>query len=96
MPGGFYVPRVQRRPEEPVQQPEPYRLRSARQPASFSSPVDVSAEKPAFTSLLNDLELYEGDRARFESCLIPIGDQTLKVEWYHNGQLIPSGIVIYK
>ncbi|XP_055338080.1 LOW QUALITY PROTEIN: titin-like [Paramacrobiotus metropolitanus] len=94
IPGGFYVPRVPRREEQPPQQPETYRLRPSRQPPSYMGAASAhggpGGEKPSFTSLLNDLELYEGDRAHFETCLIPIGDQTLRVEWYHNGQLIPS------
>lgn len=85
MPGGFYVPRVSRRPESVEPGPEAVNLRPVVPSYVKDHSLDGyggGQEKPAFTSLLNDLELYQGDRAHFESCLIPIGDETLRVEWY--------------
>ena len=97
-PGGFFVPRVSRKPAEAESQPDLVYLRPVSRPTPppsyvSSAPVEVSNQKPAFTTLLNDLELYEGERARFESCLIPIGDGTLRVEWYKNGVRLPEGTV---
>ena len=30
--------------------------------------------------------LKDGDSAHFECTLVPVNDQNLKVEWFHNGQ----------
>jgi hypothetical protein len=35
--------------------------------------------------------LLEGDIAHFEATLTPIGDQTMTVEWFYNGQSLKLG-----
>ena len=49
-------------------------------------------ERPHFVSQMDSISgLNEGQSAHFECRLEPIGDPTLKIEWYHNGQpLQPS------
>jgi hypothetical protein len=49
-------------------------------------------ERPHFTTQMQSVSgLREGQSAHFECLLSPVGDSTMKVEWYHNGQpLRPS------
>lgn len=35
--------------------------------------------------------MQEGDLAHFEANLIPIGDETMKVEWFKNGKPLEAG-----
>lgn len=43
-------------------------------------------QKPKFTTQLQSLiGLKEGQSAHFECHLIPVGDPTMRVEWFHNG-----------
>ena len=37
------------------------------------------------------MEKEENQNARFAARLIPVGDPTLKVQWYHNGQVVATG-----
>lgn len=49
-------------------------------------------EKPIFTQLLTGpAELWEGQHARFEARVVPVGDPTLHFEWYVNGQPLKMG-----
>lgn len=46
---------------------------------------------PKFLSPLNScLDLVEGQPAHFEATVEPIKDNTLRIEWYHNGQLLQA------
>lgn len=46
---------------------------------------------PVFTSEFTPLSnLGEGEIAHFEAGLTPIGDQTMKVEWFYNGKTIEA------
>ena len=48
-------------------------------------------QRPVFTVPLHNLEpLNEGETAHFECRLIPVGDSTLKVDWYRNEVPIES------
>lgn len=43
-------------------------------------------EKPIFTQILTGpSELWEGQNAHFEARVVPVGDPTLRFEWYVNG-----------
>uniref|UniRef100_T1J5H7 Ig-like domain-containing protein n=1 Tax=Strigamia maritima TaxID=126957 RepID=T1J5H7_STRMM len=47
---------------------------------------------PMFTHLLKDIkDLTEGERVHFEARLVPIGDPTMKIEWYFNGRPLVIG-----
>lgn len=41
-------------------------------------------QRPVFTAPLQNVELVEGQSAHLECRLIPVGDPTLKVEWFFN------------
>lgn len=46
-------------------------------------PEAVTRQRPVFTQPLQNIDgLAEGQNAHFECRLIPVGDPTLKVEWY--------------
>ncbi|XP_013792410.2 titin-like, partial [Limulus polyphemus] len=47
-------------------------------------------QKPEFMTHLRNLHLEEGERASFEARLIPIGDPTMKIEWFVNGRLLEA------
>ncbi|CAG0890532.1 unnamed protein product [Cyprideis torosa] len=47
----------------------------------------IKGQGPKFTTQIqNLLGLREGDSAHLECNVIPIGDPTMKIEWFHNGQ----------
>ena len=45
---------------------------------------------PHFMSPLVNVSVTEGERAHFEAKVGPVGDPSLVVEWFCNGQLIPA------
>lgn len=48
-------------------------------------------QTPRFTSEFTDIrDISEGEIAHFEASLIPTGDQTMVVEWFHNGKLLDA------
>ncbi|XP_022243271.1 titin-like [Limulus polyphemus] len=52
---------------------------------------EIAKIKPRFTSTLNSQHLREGQQAHFECHIEPVSDSTLKIEWFHNGKILPSG-----
>lgn len=49
-------------------------------------------DKPIFTQLLTGpSELWEGQHAHFEARVVPVGDPTLRFEWYVNGVELKLG-----
>lgn len=54
--------------------------------------VDES-HSPQFVSHPHDLNLMENSLAHFECRLTPIGDPSMKVEWFHNGKPLTTGKV---
>ena len=63
------------------------------QKAPSKRPEDVPMiEKPVFgRALRNQERLIEGQAVHMEATLTPVNDPSMKVEWYFNGQPIPSG-----
>lgn len=48
-------------------------------------PDMITKQRPMFTQPLQNIDsIVEGQTAHFECRLIPIGDSTLKVEWFRN------------
>ncbi|KAI5701651.1 hypothetical protein M8J75_011738 [Diaphorina citri] len=52
---------------------------------------ETTTQAPIFTTSLKNCEIKEGQRAHFECRLIPVSDNTMKVEWFHNNVPIKSG-----
>ena len=48
-------------------------------------------QKPVFTMPLQNVEKEENQNVRFAARLIPVGDTTLNVKWFKNGQVIETG-----
>ena len=48
-------------------------------------------QKPVFTQPLQNAEKEENQNARFGARLIPVGDPTMKVQWFKNGQILETG-----
>ena len=44
---------------------------------------------------LNDLTIMEGEKAHLDAKVGPVGDPSIKVEWYCNGQAITASKLIY-
>ncbi|KAK3888336.1 hypothetical protein Pcinc_007597 [Petrolisthes cinctipes] len=63
------------------------------QKAPHKLPEDtVMIEKPHFgRALRNQERLIEGQAIHMEATLTPVNDPTMKVEWFFNGQPVPSG-----
>ena len=53
-------------------------------------------QKPVFTQALQNVEKEENQNARFAARLIPVGDATLNVQWFKNGQLLEAGKCLVK
>ena len=54
-------------------------------------PESDEGHAPVFTSDFTPLSnLSEGEIAHFEAGLTPIGDQTMKIEWFYNGKAIDA------
>lgn len=76
------------------QHPESIRkLQQLEQPTQQAAPEpDRQFEKPIFTQLLTGpAELWEGQHARFEARVVPVGDSNLRFEWYVNGKELKMG-----
>ncbi|GFY64285.1 titin [Trichonephila inaurata madagascariensis] len=53
---------------------------------------EISKSKPFFPiPLHNPKPLREGERVHLECRVEPVGDPTLKIEWFFNGKTLPSG-----
>ena len=48
-------------------------------------------QKPVFTQPIANVEKEENQNVRFAARLIPVGDSTLNVKWFKNGQIIETG-----
>lgn len=60
-------------------------------------PEPVTRQRPVFTQPLQNIDsITEGQTAHFECRLIPVGDPTLKVEWYRNEKVIEDSSRITK
>lgn len=46
---------------------------------------------PKFKTQIKDLNLKENDKAHFDCKLLPLGDPTMKVEWFKDGQPLHHG-----
>nr|XP_029725955.1 titin-like isoform X8 [Aedes albopictus] len=67
-----------------IQLEQPHAARPEEQEAGF--------EKPIFTQLLTGpSELWEGQHAHFEARVVPVGDASMKYEWYVNGVELKLG-----
>ncbi|CAG2164046.1 unnamed protein product [Oppiella nova] len=52
----------------------------------------LTFQRPVFTTPIQNIDnLLEGDSAHFECKLIPVGDPTLEVEWFHNNIPLKTG-----
>ena len=50
----------------------------------------VKYPAPVFMTPLNNLVVTEGEKVRFDAKIAPAGDPNMKVEWYHNKQLVTA------
>lgn len=78
-------------PEKPLPS-ETVVLKHWEKPKAAAAPFreELAPQKPAFTSHIQDIIITEGDKAHFETRLIPIGDPTLTVEWFVNGRSVEA------
>jgi len=58
---------------------------------------EISKSKPIFTQPLTDPQpMPEGKNIHLECRLEPMGDPSMRVEWYFNGKAITVGNIYYK
>ena len=69
---------------EKIRQLESRQTRKAEEETS-------SFQKPVFTLPIQNVEKEENQNARFAARLIPVGDASLKVEWFKDGKLLSKG-----
>lgn len=58
---------------------------------SQASEEDDTGRPPEFITTPSDLTLGENSLAHFECKLIPVNDQSMRVEWFHNGKALWAG-----
>lgn len=58
---------------------------------SQPTPEDDTGRPPEFITSPSDLTLNENGLAHFECKLIPVNDQSMRVEWFHNGKPLWAG-----
>lgn len=64
-----------------------------KEPTNYRrDPEEQTNQQPIFTKNLNNVyNLHEGMNAHLECRLIPVGDPSLKVEWFKDGLTLPVG-----
>ena len=75
------------------QDPEVIYLKHVEQSAHKQQKLEVEESRygpPSFTTPLNDLTIMEGEKAHLDAKVAPVGDPSIKVEWYCNGQTISA------
>ncbi|OXU24124.1 hypothetical protein TSAR_014966 [Trichomalopsis sarcophagae] len=77
--------------QHPEAQRKIARLEADKVPTRAEEPEKVF-DKPIFTQLLTGpTELWEGQIARYECRVVPVGDASLRFEWYVNGVELKLG-----
>jgi len=56
---------------------------------------EMESKAPVFVTKPQDVTCYEGQPAHFDCRVEPIGDGSMRVEWYHDGQPIQIGSRIH-
>lgn len=52
---------------------------------------DAPPQAPHFVTQIAEVAIEEGENAHFECRVEPKTDSNLRVDWYHNGKLLPNG-----
>ena len=68
-----------------------YMRREGEAPAEEDLYMKNKPRPPKFKTQIKDLMLKENDSAHFECKLVPLGDPTMKVEWFKDGQPLQYG-----
>ena len=50
---------------------------------------------PTFMTPLRDMTIVEGEKVHFDAKVAPVGDPTMKVEWFCNGKAIAASKAYY-
>merc|ERR1712223_2297961 len=75
------------------QDPEVIYLKHVEQSAHKQQKLEVEESRfgpPSFTTPLNDLTIMEGEKAHLDAKVAPVGDPSIKVKWFCNGQTISA------
>lgn len=56
---------------------------------------EIDARPPMFVSKIKDVNVIEGQPAHFDCRVEPIGDGSMQINWFHNGQPIQIGSRIH-
>lgn len=68
---------------------EKIRQLEAEAPKRPEAVEPVTRQRPVFTQPLQNIDsIAEGQTAHFECRLIPVGDPTLRVDWFRNEKLL--------
>jgi hypothetical protein len=76
----------------PVQEPEVIYLRHVERavPRGPKAEDEKVYPPPQFIVPLQDMSQTEGNRVHLEARVEPVGDPTMRVDWYHNGKPMPA------
>lgn len=70
---------------------EKIRQLDVKRPKKETQEEEIPKEPPRFVGDIVSAVVDEGESVRFETGVEPRGDPRLKVEWYRNGQPLPTG-----
>lgn len=74
----------------PALEPEIIYLRHVERAKPHNAPMEEDRvyPPPQFIVPLRDVNQVEGGKVHFEARIEPVGDATMRVEWYLNGKMI--------
>lgn len=80
----------------PAPGPEVIYLRHVERPKPYLPPQEEDRiyPPPRFIVPLRDVHQIEGGRIHFEARIEPVGDPTMRVEWYVNGRPLEASAYI--
>ena len=55
------------------------------------APEDLKHTPPRFVTEIQSISLVEGQAAHFDCRVEPVGDPSMRIEWFHNGRPLGSG-----
>nr|XP_006823021.1 PREDICTED: titin-like [Saccoglossus kowalevskii] len=87
----FTIPKREKPTELP---PIEHTVPSYVQPETYSDDEMYQTEKvqsPEFKRKIANIRLKEGEDAHFEGRILPLGDPSMKIEWFKNNEPIPQG-----
>lgn len=84
-------------PDRPALEPEIIYLRHVERAKPHMTPMEEDRvyPPPHFIVPLRDVNQIEGGKVHFEARIEPVGDPTMRVEWFLNGRMIVASKIFF-